>query len=132
MINISSLFLYMTIFGGGGLGAVIRYVLSSLIGRHAGTTFPWGTLVVNLIGAFCIGLVTSLAAYKFNMSEMMRAFLVTGVLGGFTTFSAFSLETSLLLTRGENGAAIGYIMASVIGTVLLVMAAHAMVRLLSA
>lgn len=126
------MFLYMTIFGGGGLGALLRYSLSMLVNRVADTGYPWGTLIVNLAGAFAIGLITALGTYKFNMSETLRAFLVTGLLGGFTTFSAFSLETSVLLTRGDHGAAITYIMASVIGTVILVMLAHLLVRSLIA
>ncbi|HEY1096462.1 MAG TPA: fluoride efflux transporter CrcB [Alphaproteobacteria bacterium] len=121
--------IYIVIFAGGGFGAVLRFLVSSLVSRHhPGSAFPWGTLAVNLTGAFLIGLIIELGALKLNLSQTSRAFLVTGILGGFTTFSAFSLETTLLLSKGAYAPAASYIALSVIATVALVFAAMLLMR----
>ena len=96
---------------GGAAGAAARFHLSSAVGR--GTTFPWGTLAVNILGGLLMGLLVARGP-----SENMRLLLGVGVLGGFTTFSAFSLETIGLLQRGMPALAIGYVAASVIGACL--------------
>ena len=113
---------YLLIFCGGGTGALARYITASSISRMLGAGFPWGTLAVNLIGAFCIGLLTGLGANKLTIGEPLKLLLVTGFLGGFTTFSAFSLETALFWQRGDIGLAALYSAASVILTVVLVFA----------
>lgn len=107
----------LPIFIGGGAGAVCRYALSSLVARHAGNGFPWGTLAVNLAGAFAMGLVVSLLSEKITLSENMRLLLTTGFLGGFTTFSAFSLEAALMLQKGDVANLVAYVTLSVVGTV---------------
>lgn len=116
------------IFLGGGTGAVCRYGTSLLAGRWLGTGFPYGTLIINLIGAFLIGLIVELLALKFSASPQLKLLLVTGFLGGYTTFSAFSLETALMLQRGDYTLGLLYVLASVLGTVALVFAATALVR----
>ncbi|GAA4303142.1 fluoride efflux transporter CrcB [Nibribacter koreensis] len=97
---------------GSFVGGISRYLLSLAIQSKAGLAFPFGTLGVNLIGCFLIGLVFGLAE-KGNLSNEWRLFLATGVLGGFTTFSAFSYETVALLRDGQLGYAATYIAASV-------------------
>ncbi len=110
------MFLYIIVFACGGFGSTARYAISSLIGQQtAGQDFPWGTLAVNLIGAFLIGAVTTLSALKWNLTEPLRLAVVTGFLGGFTTFSAFSLDTMLMLTKGAYVSAAVYILHRVIG-----------------
>jgi CrcB protein len=98
---------------GGAIGSLARHFLSTGIYRMTGTTFPWGILIVNVLGGLIMGLVVELGALKLNSSMEMRAFLTTGILGGFTTFSAFSLDTALLIERGEWFSAALYIVASV-------------------
>jgi CrcB protein len=99
---------------GGALGSVGRFLLAGLISRQLGSNFPWGTLAVNVIGGLIMGVLIELMAQTWSVSPAIRAFLTVGVLGGFTTFSAFSLETVLLLQRGELPAALAYIVASVV------------------
>lgn len=118
----------LLIFLGGGTGAVCRYGTSLLAGRWFGNAFPYGTLLINLIGAFLIGLIVELLALKYSASPQLKLLLVTGFLGGYTTFSAFSLETALLLQRGDYALGLLYVLASVLGTVALVFAATALVR----
>lgn len=113
--------MHIIVFIGGGLGAVARYTLAGLVGRVAGTGFPWGTLAVNLLGAALIGAVTALFATRFSLPMQAKLFLVTGVLGGFTTFSAFSLEAANLLQRGAYFYFAAYVAASVFGCIALVL-----------
>jgi CrcB protein len=84
------------------------------VGRLLGVNFPWGTLAVNVVGGLVMGLLVGVMAQAWSVSPAIRAFLTVGVLGGFTTFSAFSLETVLLLQRGDILAALAYIASSVI------------------
>jgi CrcB protein len=97
---------------GGAIGCVARYFVNVWSVRLAGTGFPWGTLSVNLVGSFAIGLLAELIARRFNASNELRLFLITGILGGFTTFSAFSLDTISLFERGEYALTGIYIGAS--------------------
>ena len=98
---------------GGAIGSVLRYYVGQWALRLMGPAFPWGTLTVNVVGCFVIGLFTELIARKFNASVELRLLLVTGFLGGFTTFSAFSLDAISLFERGEAVAGGVYIAASV-------------------
>lgn len=86
---------------GGALGSVLRYGLSSGIHVWLGRGFPYGTLLVNVAGSFLIGLLVVLISHHENLSPLWRSFLLVGILGGFTTFSSFSLETVELLQRGD-------------------------------
>lgn len=82
---------------GGALGSVLRYLTGVLAARWFGVEFPWGTLMVNLVGSFLIGLVNELAGDALTLSPQARLFLATGVMGGLTTYSAFSYETARLM-----------------------------------
>lgn len=104
---------------GGALGASLRYGANIGIQRVAGTAFPWHTLAINVTGSACMGLLMVLLAHRGQMHY--APLLMTGVLGGFTTFSAFSMETLLLIQRGQTAAAAAY----VAGSVLLSLAAFA-------
>ena len=96
---------------GGAVGAAARYHLGGVIGR--GSVFPWGTLAVNILGGVLMGVLMARGP-----GEPARLLLGVGLLGGFTTFSAFSLETVALLQRGAAGVALGYVAASVLGACL--------------
>lgn len=97
---------------GGAVGSVLRYIVGGAVQRAGGIAFPAGTLAVNVIGAFAVG---ALSQHYLNMqtSPMMRAALITGFCGGFTTFSAFSIETIGLLEGGAYGKAAAYMVLSV-------------------
>src|SRR3954470_10326812 len=103
---------------GGALGAGARHLVGSLALARFGPGFPWATLTVNLAGGLLMGLLAGWLV-RAGGSEATRLFFAVGILGGFTTFSAFSLETYLMLERGQYGIAAAYILASVIGAVAL-------------
>jgi fluoride exporter len=96
---------------GGGIGSITRYVASLVIKSK---TFPFATLTVNLIGSFIIGLVFAISIKQEGMEDNWKLFLITGVCGGFTTFSAFSLENVQLLQSGKTGIALAYIIVSMV------------------
>jgi CrcB protein len=99
---------------GGAAGSLARHFLSSSIYGVTGSAFPYGILVVNVLGGLVMGIVVELGALKLNYSMEMRAFLTTGMLGGFTTFSTFSLDSALLIERGDWAGAAIYMIASVL------------------
>ncbi len=105
---------YVLVFVGGGLGAMLRHGLNVGIGRWLGLSFPWSTFLINVTGSLVMGLIAGWFAFKTDASQAWRLFLTTGVLGGYTTFSAFSLDTALLYERGEVGLAAFYVLGSVI------------------
>jgi CrcB protein len=107
----------LSIAAGGAIGAVCRYVLAAQITQAFGPTFPWGILLVNVVGCFAMGLLAELALQSWPMNPEGKAFLMTGVLGGFTTFSAFALDTAVLTERGDMMGAMLYVMGSVGGSV---------------
>jgi CrcB protein len=86
---------------GGGAGALARYVIGAWIATHLASTFPWGTLAVNVAGSFLIGVVAVLADEAGRIGPDLRVLLIAGVLGGFTTFSSFSMETFRLIEHGD-------------------------------
>ncbi|MDH3239510.1 MAG: fluoride efflux transporter CrcB, partial [Alphaproteobacteria bacterium] len=86
---------------GGAAGAVARYLVMSAIGAVLGSGFPYATLTVNVVGSFILGLILETSALVWSPGEALRAFLVVGVLGAFTTFSTFSLDVAVLYERGE-------------------------------
>lgn len=116
---------------GGGIGAAARHGVNLWAGRLLGGEFPWHTLIVNVLGCFAMGLLTGLMALKLNLSPEARAFLTTGILGGFTTFSAFSLDFALLVERKAVLAAAAYAAASVIVCLAAVFAGLHLIRALS-
>jgi CrcB protein len=105
---------WIAIAVGGGIGSLARHFLSTAVQSAAGGAFPWGILAVNVLGGLAMGIIVELSALKLNIAPDLRAFLVTGVLGGFTTFSAFSLDTALLIERGEWASAAAYAAGSVL------------------
>ncbi|HUE78739.1 MAG TPA: CrcB family protein [Sphingomicrobium sp.] len=106
---------YALVFIGGGLGSVMRFAVYHAARLWLPPAFPWGTLVVNVIGGLAAGLVAGwILSRSLGGADSTSLFLMTGVLGGFTTFSAFSLDAVLLWQRGEPAAAVGYAIASVL------------------
>ncbi|RMH48380.1 MAG: fluoride efflux transporter CrcB [Alphaproteobacteria bacterium] len=97
---------------GGALGASLRYLVSVGAMRLLGPGFPWATLFVNVVGSFAMGVIVVVLAHKD--ATRLAPFLMTGLLGGFTTFSAFSLDVATLVERGQPGLALGYAGASVL------------------
>lgn len=118
----------LLIGAGGALGAMARYLLSTWIALIMGTQFPWGILGVNLAGCFAMGLVAGLGLQAFALSHEMKSFLATGILGGFTTFSAFSLDVVQLVERGQVADAVLYVVFSVAGSVAALIAGLALMR----
>ncbi len=121
---------YISIALGGAIGTLLRFfVTNSVISYFRTPAFPWGTLSVNLIGSFVIGILAGLndnAAFTTGL----RLFLFVGILGGFTTFSSFSLETMQLFRQGQATLGISYILASNIGGLLLALTGYYFVQLL--
>lgn len=119
---------WLAVAAGGALGAVARYAMAGIVQRAAGGAFPWGTLAVNILGALLMGAIVEGSARLWSMPADLKLFLTTGVLGGFTTFSAFSLETALMIEKGDWATAIAYIAASVTLTVLFLFCGMWLVR----
>ena len=105
---------YLIVFFGAGVGGAARHGVNVLSARLLGTGFPAGTLVVNVLGCLLMGLIAGTFAFRGHLPQEMRLFLTTGVLGGFTTFSTFSLDAALLWERGETGLAALYVGASLV------------------
>lgn len=99
---------------GGALGSVARYGVNVASLRVFGPGFPWATLTVNVVGGLVMGLLAAILALKAETSPEAKLFMMTGVLGGFTTFSAFSLDAVTLYERGAVGLAAAYVVASVV------------------
>ncbi len=99
---------------GGGIGAALRHMSNMAALRMFGPNFPWGTLGINIAGSFAMGLFIELLSRKFGASQELRLFVATGILGGFTTFSAFSLDFASLFERGQVVYAFAYAVASVV------------------
>ncbi|GAA2872336.1 CrcB protein [Aminobacter niigataensis] len=103
---------------GGAIGASLRHLANLVALRLAGPNFPWGTLAINIVGSFAMGLFIGWLARRTGTSNELRLFVATGILGGFTTFSAFSLDFATLWERGSTLPAFGYAFASVICAIL--------------
>ena len=119
---------YLIVFLGGGFGAAIRHGVNLAAARALGTAFPYGTMLINITGSFIMGLVVAYFAFKGDASQHWRLFLTTGILGGYTTFSAFSLDVALLYERGETGLAALYVLGSVAVSIVALFAGLALVR----
>lgn len=113
---------YLLVMAGGAIGAGLRYHLGRVAVEQLGTTFPWGTWIVNLLGGFLMGVLAGNLVPTGKADEPLLLFLGVGVLGGFTTFSAFSLETIGMIERGDPLVAIVYAVSSVAGACLLLLA----------
>lgn len=116
---------------GGAIGAGCRYQLGRVSLTLLGPNYPWGTLFANLIGGLAMGLLAGLLGRLSGSGEALRLFIGVGVLGGFTTFSAFSLETALMIERGALLAASAYVAISVIGAVAALFAGLALARVVA-
>jgi fluoride exporter len=105
--------LYLVVFLGAGIGGVLRHAMNVLALRLFGYGFPYRTLLINVAGSFLIGVLASYCVYRTGVPQTVRLFLVTGILGGFTTFSTFSLDALLLRQRQDYAGAAFYIVGSV-------------------
>jgi len=124
---------YFYVALGGALGSVARYMMVSASGRMMGMAFPYGTLFVNILGSFLMGiLIGTLARLLPENQSQIHAFLAVGVLGGFTTFSAFSLDTVTLMENGQGAQALLYVLASVVLSILALFAGLYALRMLPA
>lgn len=122
---------FLLVFVGGGLGAMSRHAVNVLSTHAWGTRYPIGTFLINVSGSFLIGVVTEFFALRSHLPLNARLFIVTGIIGGFTTFSAFSLEVGLLSERGEVGSAAIYAIGSVVVSVAAMFGGLHLVRLVN-
>ena len=109
---------YLIVFLGGGLGAALRHAVNLASVRLFGLAFPYGTLLINVSGSIVMGLVAGYFAFRGDASQHWRLFLTTGILGGYTTFSAFSLDAALLYERDALLLAVLYVVVSVVASIL--------------
>ena len=118
---------------GGAIGSVLRYVVGFAFIQRFGPGFPWGTIVINITGSFLIGIVAEFSATRvFGVTQLVRVLLMTGLLGGYTTFSMFSFDALNLITEGAVRLAVAYVLVSAVLGILAAMAGVASVRLLAA
>jgi CrcB protein len=103
---------YVLVFVGAGIGGALRHGVNLSTARTFGTGFPYGTLTVNVVGSLVMGVLAGYFAFRGEATQAWRLFLTTGILGGFTTFSSFSLDTALLYERGELGLTLLYVAVS--------------------
>jgi len=122
---------YLLVFVGGGLGASLRHAVNMAAAKAFGTGFPYGTFIINISGSIVMGLIAGYLAFRGEATQHWRLFLMTGILGGYTTFSAFSLDTALLYERGALGLAAFYVLGSVGFSLAGLFAALALVRYLT-
>ena len=123
---------YLLVFFGAGLGGAMRHGVNTGCARWCGLDFPWGTLSVNVLGSLAMGLIAGWLAFRAGegWSQHARLFLTTGILGGFTTFSAYSLDAVLLWERGQSMAAAAYVLGSVVLSIAALACGLAIVRAL--
>ena len=119
---------YLIVFLGGGLGAALRHGINILSDRWLGSGFPYGTLFINVTGSLVMGIAAGYFAFRGGASQHWRLFLTTGILGGYTTFSAFSLDVALLYERGEIWLAATYVLLSVAVSIAALFVALMLVR----
>jgi CrcB protein len=119
---------YLLVFIGGGLGSTLRHVVNVVCPRLFGANFPYHTFIINITGSIIMGLIAGYLAFKGDASQSWRLFLMTGILGGYTTFSAFSLDSALLYERGEIGLSLLYVLGSVLLSILGLFAGLSLIR----
>jgi CrcB protein len=119
---------YLLVFIGGGVGSTLRQVVNVVSSRVLGTAFPYHTFIINITGSTIMGLIAGYLAFRGQEAQPWRLFLMTGILGGYTTFSAFSLDTALLYERGEIGLAVLYVVGSVVLSIVGLFAGLLLVR----
>lgn len=119
---------FFIVFLGGGLGAALRHGVNISVARLIGTAFPFATMIENVTGSLAMGILAAYFAFKGDASQHWRLFMTTGILGGYTTFSAYSLDVVLLYERGALGMAALYATASVVLSIAGLFAGLALVR----
>ena len=117
-----------SIAAGGAIGATLRYLVMSGVGNVVGLAFPWGTMAVNVVGSFVLGALVETMALVWSPGAELRAFLVVGILGAFTTFSTFSLDVVTLYERGAFMEAGFYVIASMVVSIAALFAGSAIAR----
>ena len=120
---------YLIVFAGAGIGGALRHGVNLGAARLFGFGFPFGTLIVNVLGSFLMGLFADYFAFRTGIPQHTRLFLTTGLLGGFTTFSAFSLDAALLLERHAYWLAAAYMAGSVVASVIALFAGLGLYRI---
>jgi CrcB protein len=113
---------------GGGLGSLLRYFVAGAVQSASWPGFPWGIFVVNITGGLAMGIIVEMAALRISLTPEVRSFLTIGVLGGYTTFSTYSLDSVLLIQRGAYVSAAAYIIGSVVLSILALFAGLWLVR----
>jgi fluoride exporter len=119
---------YVLVFIGGGLGSVLRHTVNVVCPRILGTNFPYHTFIINITGSTIMGLIAGYLAFKGDAVQSWRLFIMTGILGGYTTFSAYSLDSAVLYERGEIALAALYVVGSVMLSILGLFAGLALIR----
>ncbi len=119
---------FLVVFLGSGVGGMLRHGVGIVALRLMGPTFPWGTLAINVVGSALMGMMIGLFAAKSIENAELRLFVTTGLIGGFTTWSTFSLDAVTLWERGQIGAAIGYVLASLVLSVVVLAIALVITR----
>lgn len=122
---------YLIVFLGAGLGGALRLGVNQAAARLLGFGFPFGTLTVNIVGSLIMGALTEYFVLRSGPSQELRLFLTTGILGGFTTFSSFSMDTVALWERGQWGASVIYVVLSLVLSVAALVVGLSIVRLLA-
>ena len=123
---------FLIVFIGGGFGSMLRHALNQASTALLGPDFPYSTMFVNVAGSLAMGLLSGWFALRGGGGQMLPLFLTTGILGGFTTFSAFSLDAALLWERGETGNAVAYVIGSLVPAIVAVFLGLAIMRSLLA
>jgi fluoride exporter len=123
---------YLLVFIGGGLGSSLRHTVNMVSARYLGTAFPYHTFIINITGSIVMGLIAGYLAFKGDAAASWRLFLMTGILGGYTTFSAYSLDSMVLYERGEIALALFYVVGSVVLSIAGLFAGLTLVRHLAA
>ncbi|MEO8141222.1 MAG: fluoride efflux transporter CrcB [Sphingomicrobium sp.] len=119
---------YLAVFVGGGLGATLRHAVNRMSLAYLGPSVPYGTLIVNVVGGLLMGMLAEFFLAKGGGSQEIRLFLTTGFLGGFTTFSAFSLDAALMWQKSDYVVLAAYIVGSVLLSIVALFAGMAAVR----
>ena len=122
---------YILVFVGGGIGAALRHYVNVAMARLVGTSFPYNTLFANVSGSLLMGVLTAYFSWRTGSPQSLRLFRTTGILGGYTTFSTFSLDSVLLWERSQYLAATGYVVASVGASLVGVLCAAMLMRVLN-
>ena len=120
---------YILVFLGGGIGAALRHYVNVATARWLGTSFPYNTLFANVSGSLVMGLLTAYFGLRGGSPQSLRLFLTTGILGGYTTFSTFSLDSVVLWERSQYLSAAGYVLASVAASLVGVLFGASLIRL---